>query len=92
MSAFGASTLGSGRNRTSAILHGREEPASKEPVAWRCEHDHRLHPMAKDSAIVYVEDINQNVSIIGQVRARGRHVRRMVVCLPCRAKIVEGQS
>lgn len=91
MSAFGASALGSGRHRTSAAAT-RWEPESKDPIAWRCEYDHRLHPMTKDSAVVYVEDINQNVSIIGQVRARGRHVRRMVVCLPCRAKIIEGQS
>lgn len=87
MTSFGAAALGSGQRRSSAnVIRGRTEeaPASTDPIAWRCELDRRFHPMTETSYLVFVDDVNQNVSIIGAVRARGRHVRRMVVCQPCR--------
>jgi hypothetical protein len=87
MTSYGATALGRGGERTRASITStkrkEQAPASTDPIAWRCEHDHKFHPMTETSYLVYVDDMNQNVSMLGLVRARGRHVRRMVVCQPC---------
>jgi len=88
MTSYGATALGRGGERTSAYVTPtkrlEQAPASTDAIAWRCELDHKFHPMTETSHLVFVDDINQNVSIVGAVRARGRHTRRMVVCQPCR--------
>lgn len=63
---------------------------AERPVAWRCEHCRKLQPASIASSIILINETGERWNWAGNVARKGRFMRRMVVCPPCKQKIVEG--
>jgi len=59
------------------------------PVAWRCEHCHKLQPAAARSYVLIVDEYAGKFSTSGAMKQRARFARKMVVDGPCRRSIME---
>lgn len=66
--------------------------AKEKPVAWRCENCRKWQPAKIGSSVILVDEIADRWAFSGSVKRKGRFLRRMVVCPPCRRSITDQEG